>query len=299
LTESVYDSLVKAGVEVLTLPLQNVVLVTAFGRRSKKIKTQALVAFDIGKDSFESVFMVSPQLANDAILGCQFLGEYGITIDFKKSNICYVRGDKLREYSYNQRSAIRCDRSEDRGTEGEHPHPSLIPGQGPAYTAGLTKPTPLTPDPKSCGTLSREAVEVGSKVSKNCCAANLTEFYGEADEVYVDLGQSPYVRGTESDPIMRIEVKSDEGELKEEVLVSQSTGYYKEAAKNIDVYVRGVQPYLQIPSTAPGTEPASPDQRALRKSDLSTLVVQNTNLTEGQKRSLFRILEKYVGSMTT
>jgi hypothetical protein len=94
-------------------------------------------------------------------------------------------------------------------------------------------------------------------------------------------------------------VKSDEEELKEEVIVSQSTGYYKEAAENIDVYVRGVQPYLQIPSTAPGTEPASPDPRALRKSDLSTLVIQNTNLTEGQKDSLFRILEKYVGSMTT
>jgi hypothetical protein len=38
LSERVYDKLVKSGVEVPVLPLENVVLVTAFGRRSWKIR---------------------------------------------------------------------------------------------------------------------------------------------------------------------------------------------------------------------------------------------------------------------
>jgi hypothetical protein len=74
LSEKVYDRLVKSGVEVPVLPLENVVLVTAFGRRSRKIRSQALV------DIFEGVFMISPQLTSEAIIGCQLLKEYGINI---------------------------------------------------------------------------------------------------------------------------------------------------------------------------------------------------------------------------
>jgi hypothetical protein len=43
--------------------MENVVLVTAFGRRLKKIRKQALIEFKIGEDEFEGVFMISSQLA--------------------------------------------------------------------------------------------------------------------------------------------------------------------------------------------------------------------------------------------
>jgi hypothetical protein len=62
LSERVYDRLIKSGVEVPVLPLENIVLVTAFGRRSKKIRSQALVEFAVGRDVFEGVFMISSQL---------------------------------------------------------------------------------------------------------------------------------------------------------------------------------------------------------------------------------------------
>jgi hypothetical protein len=48
LTESVYSSLTKSGVEIPTLPVESVVLVTAFGKKSNKIRKQALVEFNLG-----------------------------------------------------------------------------------------------------------------------------------------------------------------------------------------------------------------------------------------------------------
>jgi hypothetical protein len=84
LSEGVYEKLIMAGVNIPVLPVGNVVLVTAFGKRSKRIKHQAFIDFTMGNDCFESVFMVSSQLKNEAIIGCQFLKEYGICINFDK-----------------------------------------------------------------------------------------------------------------------------------------------------------------------------------------------------------------------
>jgi hypothetical protein len=57
------------------LPLENVVLVTAFGKSSNRIRRQALIEFTVGNDLFEGVFMITPRLANEAIIGCQLLKE--------------------------------------------------------------------------------------------------------------------------------------------------------------------------------------------------------------------------------
>jgi hypothetical protein len=76
---------------VLILPVENVKLITAFGKRSKKIKSQTLLEFILQDDEFEGVFMISSQLNNDAIIGCQLLKEYGIDIHFGKGTIGYTR----------------------------------------------------------------------------------------------------------------------------------------------------------------------------------------------------------------
>jgi hypothetical protein len=79
-----------------------VVLVTAFGKRSTKIKKQVLLEFLIGKDKFEGVFMVSPQLNNDAIIGCQLLKDYDITLHFGKKTISYIKEGLYRHISLEQ-----------------------------------------------------------------------------------------------------------------------------------------------------------------------------------------------------
>jgi hypothetical protein len=87
ISEDVFHRFTKAGVKIPELPVENVVLVTAFGTKSKQIRRQVLIEFAMGYDLFESVFMVSSQLRNDTIIGCNFLVEYGISIDFSKSYV--------------------------------------------------------------------------------------------------------------------------------------------------------------------------------------------------------------------
>jgi hypothetical protein len=93
LYEWVYIKIINSGINILTWPLEGVMLITAFGKRSNKVRKQAMVEFTIGEGKFEGVFMVSPQLTNDVILGCQFLEEYTVSIDLKKGkfNIHYRR----------------------------------------------------------------------------------------------------------------------------------------------------------------------------------------------------------------
>jgi nitrate reductase gamma subunit len=45
----------------------------SFWETHKENWRQALVEFTVSSDMFEGVFVISPQLANSAIIGCQFL----------------------------------------------------------------------------------------------------------------------------------------------------------------------------------------------------------------------------------
>jgi hypothetical protein len=80
--------------------VESVVLVTAFGKESNKISKQALVEFNLGKDNFEANFLISPQLINEAILGCQFMKGYGITLSFETESFTYVIGEEIVERSF-------------------------------------------------------------------------------------------------------------------------------------------------------------------------------------------------------
>jgi hypothetical protein len=90
LSEKVYEKLIKAGVDIPVLPVENTVLVTAFGKISKRIRHQALIS--VGSDVFENVFMVSSQLTNEAIICCQFLKKYDVSVNFDRGTLSYLRG---------------------------------------------------------------------------------------------------------------------------------------------------------------------------------------------------------------
>jgi hypothetical protein len=98
------------------LPLENVVLATALGRRSRKIRSQALVEFTIGRDIFGGVFMISPQLTSEAVIGCQLLKEYGINISFERGCISYARVGCFREQIFDQEQGQEV-RSDGRSSE--------------------------------------------------------------------------------------------------------------------------------------------------------------------------------------
>jgi hypothetical protein len=58
LSERAYDKLIETCVGIPILPVEGVVLVTAFGRRSKRIRRQALLQFSLGRFVFEPIFLV-------------------------------------------------------------------------------------------------------------------------------------------------------------------------------------------------------------------------------------------------
>jgi hypothetical protein len=100
LSEEIYGELSESGFDIPVLPVENIVLVPAFGRKSKRIRQQALINFTVGHDSFESVFLISSQLTNEAIIGCQFLMEYGVRINFDSGTFSYVRKGTLKEQAF-------------------------------------------------------------------------------------------------------------------------------------------------------------------------------------------------------
>jgi hypothetical protein len=100
LSEGVYEGLIKSGLQIALLPVENVLLVTASGRKSKRIRRQALVDFSISQDFFEGVFFIYSQLINEAIIDCQFLMEYRFRINFESGTFSYVRDGLITEHSF-------------------------------------------------------------------------------------------------------------------------------------------------------------------------------------------------------
>jgi hypothetical protein len=143
LSERAYEKLTQSGIDVPVLPVEHV-LVTAFGKCSKRIRHQALIEFTVGKDLFESVFMIFSQLTNDAIIGCQFFREYGIVIDFHKGTFSYVPGTQLREHLFSSKDEPRNVRRKDQSeTENLSPlnNPSRVQGPPPLPVCESNIPT--------------------------------------------------------------------------------------------------------------------------------------------------------------
>jgi hypothetical protein len=72
LSEELYLELRSEGVEGLELGVQNAVLVSAFGNKSKRIRVQAMIPIRIDDIVMDHIFLISPQLLTQALLGVDF-----------------------------------------------------------------------------------------------------------------------------------------------------------------------------------------------------------------------------------
>jgi hypothetical protein len=88
--------------DIPTLPVENVTLVTAFGKRSNRVRKQVMVTFIVRTEEFEANFFISPQLVNEAILGCQFIKNYGINLNFERGSFSYFRDNVEKEHLFYQ-----------------------------------------------------------------------------------------------------------------------------------------------------------------------------------------------------
>jgi hypothetical protein len=246
------------------------------------VKEQALIEFRIGEDKFESVFLITPQLTSGAIIGCQFLKEYEIAINFARSKFSYVRDGIVKECSFSQRR--RTQTCSDRNSKGKVPDhkPTPPPDQQP-HTAELNLSIPL------------QSGRLGSEYLKCFEAANQGAGYDlQQDEGFID----PCVctTGAACDPINEVESFS-QVELLPDLSESRGPDVLPKVAE-ISNYIRRILPELEIPSIPTRTEPHPPDPRALQRSDLSNLVAMNENLNPGQRDQLYGVLENYLDSFT-
>jgi isopentenyl phosphate kinase len=60
LTEELYHKLRSEGVEALELCVQNAVLVSAFGNKTRRIRAQAMLPIRIGDIVADHIFLISP-----------------------------------------------------------------------------------------------------------------------------------------------------------------------------------------------------------------------------------------------
>jgi hypothetical protein len=98
--ERIFEDLLVKGLRAPQLPVVNGALITAFGSRTKRIKTQALNEFEIDGVSYEQVFMIAPNLVPDAILGINLLKENNVMINLSEGSFKTLRDGSDCEHKF-------------------------------------------------------------------------------------------------------------------------------------------------------------------------------------------------------
>jgi hypothetical protein len=91
MAERLNRRLLEEGCRTEELPVTYLVLTSAFGNKSSRIKVQALITFQLGEESFDHVFFISSQLTSQILLGADFLYHHKFSIDFEEE--CLIRCD--------------------------------------------------------------------------------------------------------------------------------------------------------------------------------------------------------------
>jgi hypothetical protein len=286
LAERVYDKLINGGASIPILPVENVILVTAFGKRTRKIKSQVLMEFAMGDDQFEVVFLLSPELTNEAILGCEFLKEYGLSLDFRKGDVCYEKEGKWRCHSF---IPVADEGSVCASTLNISCDPTR-PSQRPLSPAGSTDPIfPHTYSPVT-GRAGGPKMLGHTSASDRCQVLTIRRSQNKEGIIDDIRAIEPALIGAKSD-------QSNDEEVAEVLAVSS-----RNCAK-----VKGqgahFQRELKIKRIGQGLpnrtenydyDPNDADRKTRHTAELWALIEQNKNLKGCEKRELFETLRKYI-----
>ena len=86
--------------EGLELGVQNAVLVSAFGNKSKRIRVQAMMTICTDDIVIDHIFLVSPQLLTQALLGVDFCRMTNIIINFPEQYFTMERDGKVSRHHF-------------------------------------------------------------------------------------------------------------------------------------------------------------------------------------------------------
>jgi hypothetical protein len=96
MTEELYHKLKSEDVKGLGLGVQIAVLVSAFGSKTKRIRTLAMLPICIDNIVLDHIFLTSPQLLSQALLGADFCRLNNIVIDFPEE--CLTMDGKVSKH---------------------------------------------------------------------------------------------------------------------------------------------------------------------------------------------------------
>ena len=97
MNEHLYNRLRHEGLKCLELPTQHVNLLSAFNKKSNRVKKQAMLSVSIGEANVNQIVLLSPQLLTDAILGLDFLVDFDAVISFAERCITLkIDGEYMR-----------------------------------------------------------------------------------------------------------------------------------------------------------------------------------------------------------
>ena len=285
LSERAYEKLNGTGLTIPTLPVEGVVLVTAFGKRSKRIRRQALVEFSIGQDVFETIFLVSPQLNNDAILGCQFLREHGVTIDFSSDMFSYVRDGETRQRTFATRAIVQGACRRDKST-GQRPNPQ---------SADYDTTPPLSRAADCCSRSQTQPTVRGSEPTQ-----------GARPGLWIEPGPLDPERNQEfPDPDPKRCQLNSRGECVPASVAackgrprSRATASL-EAPPTTELELNSVGIALLHGQLIPDSKTPFPDPRSLQAADLRSLVEQVDSLSTAEQDALYQVLLRYREHLTT
>jgi hypothetical protein len=100
MTKELYHKLRSEGVKGLELGVQNTVLVRAFGSKTKCIRMQAMLPIHIDNIVVDHIFLISPQLLTQALLGVDFCRMNNVIINFLEQCFTVKRDGKVSRHHF-------------------------------------------------------------------------------------------------------------------------------------------------------------------------------------------------------
>ena len=132
MTEELYHKPKSGGVKGLELGVQNAVLVSAFGSKTKRIRMQAMLPICIDDIVLDHIFLISPQLLTQALLGVDFCRQNNIVIDFPEQCLTMERDGKVSKHYLAYDDNVRPRSTGNPGPADRDTKAAIKSGQGTA-----------------------------------------------------------------------------------------------------------------------------------------------------------------------
>jgi hypothetical protein len=288
LSENLYDRLILAGMPAHEISVQNTVLVTAFGNRTKRVRKQVYLEFTIGDDVFEGVFLISPQLINSVLIGCDFATDYKVTIDFDNRCFAYERDGVRKSCKFSHSSTSNAGSSDVRT-----PQVCLLER---LWTRGCVKDQPESAV-RTVFQHGRNKVELPLVVDEK---DSLMEVEGAPDLREVndeeELGNMPLIN-----KVAKCEM-NDSGDRPTESVSRQDGEFVDEESESVEV--RGccnlrMQGSQLNPIQFHREGEDIPDTRATSATELTAVINKNEHLSASEREGLIELMLKYKDSLTS